>query len=55
MPIVSESGCQPEIGAKSANADATVQRTVAHLVVAHLVVAHLVVAHFLSFIREVDY
>ncbi|MDR1268683.1 MAG: hypothetical protein LBK82_04090 [Planctomycetaceae bacterium] len=31
LPTVSESSCQLESGAKSANADATFQRKVAHL------------------------
>ncbi|MDR1269069.1 MAG: hypothetical protein LBK82_06065 [Planctomycetaceae bacterium] len=36
LPTVSESNCQPETGAKSANANATFQRKVAYLVFANL-------------------
>ncbi|MDR1268423.1 MAG: hypothetical protein LBK82_02755 [Planctomycetaceae bacterium] len=45
-----ESNCQTKTGTKSAIADATVQRTVAHLVIAHLVIAYFMFAHLLSFI-----
>ncbi|MDR1269518.1 MAG: hypothetical protein LBK82_08335 [Planctomycetaceae bacterium] len=53
MPTVLESGCLPATGAKSANADVTVQRTVTHLMIAYLMFAHFVIALLSFFLSDI--